>query len=110
MALIQERGEPFAFYEAALLVETGMYKLLDALVVVSCSVRTQMERVMERDGFEKDAAAARIASQYPLEEKLEAADYVIHNDATLDHVRSQTFEIIGQLCNKFDLPHSKSPH
>jgi dephospho-CoA kinase len=82
--MIAERGEPLAFYEAALLVETDMYKGLDALVVVSCSVAAQMARLISRDGLTREAAAARIASQYPIEEKLAVADYIIENEGSLD--------------------------
>jgi dephospho-CoA kinase len=94
IALIRERGVKLAFYEAALLVETGTYKWFDGLVVVSCPVETQMRRVMARNGLTREAAAARIASQYPLEEKLSLADYVIDNDCDLDQVHAETMKIL----------------
>ena len=84
LELIEERGATLAFYEAALLVETGIYKGLEALVVVTCSVENQLKRVMARDGLSREAAAARIASQYPLEEKLAVADYTISNDGDFE--------------------------
>ena len=61
LALIAERGEPIAIYEAALLVETGIYKGLSALIVVSCSLETQLARLRARDGLSNAAAAARIS-------------------------------------------------
>ncbi len=97
MELIAERGEPLAVYEAALLVETGVHERLDALVVVSCSLATQLKRVMGRDGYTKEAAAARIASQYPLEEKLVVADYVIENDGELKETREKTLGVLAEL-------------
>lgn len=100
LEIIEERGEQMAFYEAALLVETGVHEGLDALVVVSCSVATQMARLMTRDGFGQEAAAARIASQYPLEEKLAVADYVIENNGSLSDARTSTLGVLGQLKNQ----------
>lgn len=97
MEIIAERGNRFAFYEAALLVETGVHKGLDALVVVSCSVATQMARLMARNGFSKEAAAARIASQYPLEEKLAVADYIIQNDGALSETYNETMKVLDAL-------------
>ncbi len=97
MEMIAERGEPLACYEAALLVETGAHKFLDALVVVSCSLETQLNRIVARDGFSKEAAAARIASQYPLADKLEVADHVINNEGSLDAVEAETANVIAAL-------------
>ncbi len=97
LEMIAERGELLAVYEAALLVETGIYKGLDALVVVSCTVATQLTRVIARNGFSKEAAAARIASQYPLEEKVGVADFIIHNNGSLDEARGQTLHVLAEL-------------
>ena len=97
MELIAERGEPLAFYEAALLVETGIYKSLHTLIVVSCTVETQVSRLRARDGFTAEAAAARIASQYPLGEKIKVADYVIDTEGSLDDVRRETLEVLSKL-------------
>ncbi len=101
LSLIAARGEPMAFYEAALLVETGIYKGLEALVVVSCSVKTQLERLTVRDKLLQSAAAARIASQYPLEEKVKAADYVINTEGTLKETQERTLEVLAAIKERF---------
>lgn len=103
MAMIAARGETLAFYEAALLVETGIYKSLAGLVVVSCSIETQVARLVARDGFSKPAAAARIASQFPLEEKTEVADFVISTEGELDATQQQTLEVLSRLRNQLHL-------
>lgn len=99
--MIGERGERLAFYEAALLIETGIHESLDATVVVACRVATQMQRLVDRDGFTKEAAAARIASQYPLEEKLAVADYVIDTDVQLEETKSKTIDVLAALRTRF---------
>ncbi|MDJ0762294.1 MAG: dephospho-CoA kinase [Myxococcota bacterium] len=99
--MIAERKAPIAVYEAALLVETGIYKGLDALIVVSCSVATQMARIIARDGFDREAAAVRIASQFPIEEKLAVADYVIRNEGPMDQTRVDAMNILAELRKRF---------
>ncbi len=106
--LIKARGEALAFYEAALLVETGIYKGLEGLVVVTCSVENQLRRVMARDRFGKEAAAARIASQFPLKEKLAVADYTISNDGDLDMVREATMVVLDAIRDKIAMENQET--
>lgn len=95
------QGYPYALYEAALLVEKGRHRTMDALVVVSASEVTQLARVQARDGLDRAAAAARIASQLPLEEKVRVADYVIENDGDLEQTRDQVGTVHRALLERF---------
>ncbi|MCK9462993.1 MAG: dephospho-CoA kinase [Proteobacteria bacterium] len=99
--LVEERGERLAIYEAALLVETGMHKGLAALIVVSCPLAAQLERLVAREGFSRAAAAARIASQLPLEEKVAVADYVIDNGGELVDLEARVAEVCAELRGRF---------
>ncbi|MDD5305748.1 MAG: dephospho-CoA kinase [Deltaproteobacteria bacterium] len=101
LALVAERGASFAFYEAALLVETGTYRNLSALVVISCPVATQLKRLAARDGLSPEEAAARIASQHALAEKLAVADWVIENDGPPEEARERTLEILTRIEERF---------
>lgn len=76
----QTLDTPYVLYEAALLVELGLYKTLDGLVVVAAQPELQVRRVMKRNQLDESAALARVASQSPLAAKLEVADVVILND------------------------------
>ena len=70
-----------------LLVEAGPRAVkTDRVLVVDCPVDTQIERVMQRNGFSRDQVLAIIARQATREARLAAADDVILNDAqaTLD--------------------------
>ena len=94
-------GHPYAIYEAALLVENGSHRMMNALVVVTASEQTQIERVCARDGLDEAAARARVAAQLPLEEKVRVADYVIENDGSLDATRARTLEVHRALLARF---------
>lgn len=106
LTLIAERGKPLAIYEAALLVETGIYRSLAALIVVSCSLQDQIERVCARDGISAPAAAARIASQAPLEDKLRVADWEVVNDGDFEQLRHRTLEVLDRVRERFGIPGS----
>ncbi|MGA7811663.1 dephospho-CoA kinase [Caballeronia sp.] len=70
-----------------LLVEAGPRAVkTDRVLVVDCPVDTQIERVMQRNGFTRDQVLAIIARQATREARLAAADDVVVNDAqaTLD--------------------------
>lgn len=96
MALAAE-GHPHAVVEAALLVETGGYKLYPQLIVVSCAPELQVERVMARDDVDADAARAIIATQLPLADKEAVATAVIRNDADLAALEERTRSVWSEL-------------
>ena len=86
-------GESVVIYEAALLVENGIHRGLDGLIVVAAPEVAQLERIRQRDGLAEAAARARIRAQLPLEDKIAAADYVIDNGGTLDETRAQVKKV-----------------
>ena len=77
---LAEGDAPAAAVEAALLVETGAYRLYDALLVVSCSPQTQLQRLMSRERMSEEEARLWVQSQLPLAEKERLGTVVIHND------------------------------
>ena len=93
-AALEAAGHRLAFLEAALLVETGFYKQLDGLVVVSLSEEAQVERVMARDACLREGALARIRAQRPLADKIRVADHVIENSGSVEATRAQLAQIL----------------
>ena len=101
IAAAAETGAPYVVYEAALLVENGIHRALDALVVVTLSPEAQLERLVARDGIDEHAARARIAAQLPLAEKVKVADYVIDNGGAREETRRATEETHRALTARF---------
>jgi dephospho-CoA kinase len=91
------RGEPAVVYEAALLVENGLHRVLDGLIVVKATAEEQLRRAVLRDGLGEEEARARIASQLPLEEKLAVATHVIDNSGSLAETRAQVEQVWAEL-------------
>lgn len=83
--------------EAAIHIETGAYKTFDKLIVVVCTVEQQIERAMKRDGSTRAQALARLASQMPLEQKRQYADYVIDTSGPKEDTLRQTDEVFQLL-------------
>ncbi len=92
----QEGKRKGAFVEAALLVEAGYMKNLDALVVTWCRPEQQIERLRSRGMTEQDAKA-RIAAQMPVEEKLKLATYKIDCSGSIEETRRQVQELAAAL-------------
>lgn len=84
LAALAEQGHAWAGVEAALMVETGSWRLYDALLVVSADPITQVRRVVVRDGVDEAAARAMLAAQLPMADKEAVATVVIRNDGDLD--------------------------
>ena len=79
---------PVALLDAPLLVEAGMHRELDAVVVVTCPPEVQVARAVAR-GMREDEARRRIAAQAPVEAKLAVADVVIDNGGSLAETEAQ---------------------
>src|SRR5271165_2908671 len=82
-----------AIVEAALILEAGVAKRFDRLMVVTCSAEQRVTRFAARQKIDLEAArrevVRRMAAQLPDEEKIKAADYVIDNSGALDRTREQ---------------------
>ena len=73
--------EPYVLKEAALLFESGSYRQLDKIVVVSAPENVRKERVLKRDRHRTvEQFKGIVEKQLPEEEKLQRADYFIVND------------------------------
>ena len=80
-------GHSISLVEAALMVETGSYKMYDGVIVTSCSPELQCQRLMKRNNITEVEARRWIESQLPLPEKEAIADWVIHNNGSLQSLQ-----------------------
>ncbi len=70
-------GSRIAISNAALLVEAGLYRDYERVVVTHCDTAVQIERLMSRERMSEEDARARIAAQMPTAEKVKVAHYTI---------------------------------
>lgn len=77
---LEKQNSPYIVHEAAILFESGFYKLMDFNIVVSASEEQRIERIMQRDGINRESVIRRIQKQWSDERIQNLADMVIHNN------------------------------
>lgn len=77
------KDKPYVIREAALLFETGVYRLLDRTIVVYAPEDVRVRRVMKRDHRHEAQVRAIIQKQLSEEEKKALADDIIYNDDSI---------------------------
>lgn len=82
--ILQKDPNAITVYDMPLLIETGEYKKVDCIWLVTADDETRAKRIMARDNCSKEAALSRIAAQMPQAEKLTYADVVIDNSDGLN--------------------------
>lgn len=96
-ATLDARRHPVAVADIPLLFETGREGEFDAVVVTACDERTQLRRIVTRDGLSEEEARARVAAQMPLAEKIARADYVVRTDGPLADTEAQVRRILDTI-------------
>ncbi len=82
-------GGPYHIVVVPLLAESPMRASMDRILVVDCSERTQLERLLRRDAESEAQARRMIAAQASRAERLAIADDVIDNDGSLEATEQQ---------------------
>ena len=83
--------------DAPLLLEAGLKKMVDQLIVVVASEDTQVQRLLKKTSLAKADILKRIKSQIPLRAKARSADFIIDNNGTIAETRKQVKEIVTKL-------------
>lgn len=81
--------QPVAVIEAIKLLEANMQHACDAVWVVRCGRRQQLERLTAKRHLSPETAEQRIAAQGPQEAKCARADVVIDNSGHLEYTWQQ---------------------
>ncbi len=94
-------GAACVVFDVPLLVESGRWRSqVDAVLVVDCAEAVQIDRVMQRNGWSREAVERVIASQAPRRLRLAAADVCLCNEG-LDLPALDA--LVGQACKHFGL-------
>ena len=92
-----EDPKGIAVIDAALMIESGGYRRFDKLIVVHCRPEVQLQRLMLRDGLDREQAEQRIKAQMPQEEKKKFADFLIDTSDGFESAQEQTEAVYQQL-------------
>jgi len=93
VATWRANGLPRAVVDIPLLFETEAAANFDAIICVACSAASQRQRLQHR-GWNLEQIGQRIAAQWPVEKKMELANYVVWTEGDLDTHAAQLKRII----------------
>lgn len=79
---LREAGGKVAVCDVPLLIETGMYRDFEEVILVYVPEALQVERLMSRDGISRETALKKVHSQMPIEEKRQYATIIIDNSGS----------------------------
>jgi len=88
-------GADIAVVEVQLLLEVGVDRDVDAVVVASAAEAVQRERVLQRPGMTADKLAHILARQMPDAEKRRLADFVIDTGRGVEAARRQVVQVLA---------------
>ncbi len=83
--------------DAAMIYESGYDIHLDYIIVITAQLQNRMERALSRKTLTREEILKRIEFQWPEEEKVGMADFVIHNDGTEKELNDNIKSIIKKL-------------
>ena len=99
-AVIQDRLQEPYIIDIPLFFEGGRYPIEKSLVVYTTQAQ-QLERLMQRDGYNKEDALKRIESQMDIDEKQKRATYVIDNSGDLNQLQHECKRVKEQILGDF---------
>ena len=92
-AIVEKDPGAIIQVDVPLLIELNLQYMFHKTLVVYVPTEKQVERLMARDGITREEAADRLKAQLPIEEKAGYADFVIHNEGSLEETRRQAEEL-----------------
>lgn len=96
----EAQGVKVAVYDMPLLVEKGLDRKMDLVVVVDVDVEERVRRLVEKRGLTEDDVRRRIASQVPDDVRLKAADVVVDNNGTLEDLHAEASKLIAEILGR----------
>lgn len=99
--LAEPHDKPYQIWSIPLLLETGQQGIPDRIIVVDLPEALQIQRVIARDRVTEASARRTLGAQASRKARLAIADYVIHNDSSLEALDSQVDYLHQTLMDAF---------
>ena len=90
-----ERRQPDAVVlsDIPLLIEAGLEKMVDLVLLVYIPPDEQIRRLTARNGFSREEAERRVSAQMPMVQKIPRADRVIRNEGSIEETAREVERI-----------------
>lgn len=89
----RKKGSGIVVVDAALIIEWGLQKELDYLILVESALRNRIKRLKLNLGYSQKEAMNRIKVQIKDKTRRKYADFVIRNDKDLKELRRKTVSL-----------------
>lgn len=96
----RKKGPGVVIVDAALIIEWGLQKELDYLILVESSFQNRIKRLKEYSGYSQKEAINRIKAQIKDRTRRKYADYVIRNDKDLKELKRKVLFLWERLISK----------
>ena len=100
----RRQPDAIVMLEAALLLEAGLRKHFDKIIVVTAKPQQRIDRWADRLHLNAESAklevTRRMMAQAPDEAKIQAADFVIDNSGSVENTRKQVRQIYEALLSQ----------
>lgn len=83
--------------DVPLLIESGLHRIADKIIVVKINKQKQIQRIKNRDALGLREISKRISFQIPLKTKAKLADFIIDNSGTREETKKQVENIARRL-------------
>ncbi len=99
-AELMKNGKGIKVLEGALIYELKIDRYPDYMIVIEDTAERCAERIAARDDIPVEYALKRWDRQFPIDAKVERADYVVHNTRDMDYMKQQILTIFGDIENR----------
>lgn len=90
-------GTDCVVLDAALLIESGLYRLCHAVLVVTATPALQQQRLASRNDYNAEEADARIRAQLSDEQRVRYATHVIPNEGSEQELRYRAVTVFKRI-------------
>ncbi|MGA2774558.1 MAG: dephospho-CoA kinase [Candidatus Omnitrophota bacterium] len=97
---IMESRKQVVVLDVPLLIESGLDKIVDKVIVVKTDLRHQLIRIKNKLSLSESEVSKRLNFQLPLREKVRLADFVIDNNGTIGKTKKHFGDILISLLHR----------
>tara|TARA_B100001142_G_scaffold305806_1_gene335112 strand:+ start:648 stop:1241 length:594 start_codon:yes stop_codon:yes gene_type:complete len=95
-SIFKKQNHEIFIVDAALIYESGADAHMDYVIVVTSNLKLRTERVMNRGNISREDFLKRVDLQWPENDKVEMADYIIHNNGTKKELENEAKKVYSQ--------------
>jgi dephospho-CoA kinase len=99
--LLELKNQPLTVIDVPLLYEANLFSRFSPVALCYTSPERQLQRLMARNGIDSEKASTILKNQWPIQEKLRLADFILNNDSSIKELIRQTKELYDRLTSAY---------